>query len=49
MLSYMDSRQSLIATHTLRLGWMNDRKSVMAQGVTTSMYERQLMAWVLLS
>ena len=27
----------------------NDRKSTMAQGVSTSMYERQLMAWVFLS
>ena len=27
----------------------NDRESIMAQGVSTSMYERQLMAWVSLS
>ena len=27
----------------------NDRESIMAQGVSTSMYERQLMAWVFLS
>ena len=29
--------------------YRNDRQSIMAQGVSTSMYERQLIAWVFLS